>query len=75
MSYFAKVPSYAQLGESCQVSMDTLISAKKFLPLNDPLYNLFYTRMHHYPGVEEKHANPPEFRAGNNWKNCCGFKG
>jgi len=47
MSYYSY--NYAQLGESCQTSMDILTDNKKFFPINDPIYNIIYTRMLQYP--------------------------
>jgi len=41
---------YASLGNSCQTSMDSLVSNKKYLPLAEPAYTLPYTRMSRYPG-------------------------
>lgn len=40
---------YATLGQSCQVNGNELISNAKFLPLNDPVYNLIFTKMETYP--------------------------
>ena len=42
---------YAQLGQSCQVSMDALLDNTKFFPINDPIYSLVYTKMDEYPAV------------------------
>lgn len=47
MSYYSY--NYARLGESCQTSMDILTDNKKFFPVNDPIYNIVYTRMLQYP--------------------------
>lgn len=41
--------SYAQLGQSCQTSMDVLTDNKKFFSVDDPIYDLIYTRMLQYP--------------------------
>lgn len=49
MSYYSY--NYAQLGESCQTSMDILTDNKKFFPINDPIYNIIYTRMLQYPAT------------------------
>lgn len=40
---------YARLGNNCQTSLDVLTSNAKFLPVNDPVYNLIWTRMQRYP--------------------------
>jgi hypothetical protein len=53
MSYitsFRNGAEYAQLGSACNTSSDMLVDNSKFLRINDPIYNLLYTRMMHYPG-------------------------
>lgn len=49
MSYYSY--NYAQLGESCQTSMDILTDNKKFFPVNDPIYKIIYTRMLQCPAT------------------------
>jgi len=51
MSY-ANSGNYVRLGESCQASMDTLLSNQKFLPVNDPVYRIVFTKTSRYPGPE-----------------------
>jgi hypothetical protein len=46
--------SYARLGESCQTSMHVLTDNRKFFTLNDPVYNMFYTKAYRLPA-----SNPP----------------
>lgn len=40
---------YAKLGNSCQTNGNELITSMKFFPINNPEYNLPYTRTHQYP--------------------------
>lgn len=42
---------YAQLGNACQTSADTLISNTKYLPMDSSVYNVFPTKTLVYPGV------------------------
>lgn len=49
--------NYAMAGNSCQTSMDTLLDNRKFLPLDDPVYNLVYTRMYQYPFHSQSHIH------------------
>jgi len=46
--------SYAHLGQSCQTSLAVLIDNKKFFSLNDPVYNIVYTRMQRYPATHDE---------------------
>ena len=43
--------SYAKLGHSCASNTDVLIDNKKFFPINDPIYDIFYTKMRMYPST------------------------
>lgn len=43
---------YAILGNACQSSLSTIVSNTKFLPVDDPVYNMVYTHTHLYPGHE-----------------------
>lgn len=43
--------TYAQLGNSCQTSADTLVSNTKYLPMDSSVYNVFPTKTLVYPGV------------------------
>lgn len=45
--------NYARLGQSCQTSLDVLVDNRKFFPIDDPVYEIFYTRMQHYPLATE----------------------
>ena len=70
---------YARLGESCQVSRDTIISNTKYLPQNEPIYYLPYTNMLKYPGYV--HLNPLKPAKPLNFEyyepkpsKCCGYK-
>lgn len=51
--------SYSKLGKSCGQRTIAFTDNKKFLPLNDPVYNLKYTISDIYPGssniVAENH--------------------
>jgi hypothetical protein len=40
---------YARLGQSCQTSMDVLVDNRKFFAISDPIYDILYTKMQHYP--------------------------
>lgn len=64
MSYYNNSYNYARLGESCQTSMDMLVDNKKFFQVNDPIYNIIYTRMLQcpamYPDVDKKEENSKE---------------
>ena len=60
--------SYARLGATCCTNMNVLLSNAKFIPVNDPVYKMFYTESSQYPGRgnvgldrEEMHkeAEPP----------------
>lgn len=77
--------NYATLGQSCQCSMAVLTDNRKFFPLNEPDYNLVFTRFYRYPGPSTdqlptigKHKRPEELKTGSdsvdqeeNFK-CCG---
>ncbi len=41
--------SYARLGQSCQTNFNELIDAKKYFALNEPTYDIFFTKMQKYP--------------------------
>ncbi len=41
--------NYATLGNACQTSLDVLVDNKKFLAMDDLVYNIMYTRMKRYP--------------------------
>lgn len=49
--------SYAYLGQSCQTSMSVLIDNRKFFPLDDPIYDVFITKMQRYPATHDE-LNP-----------------
>ena len=80
--------SYAILGQSCQTSMAVLVENTKFLPMNDPVYDIYYTRMLKYPAThEELSAIAPEIdrpedikiarhvsRQPEEYRSCCGKK-
>lgn len=51
---------YARLGATCCTNMNVLLSNAKFIPLNDPVYNVFYTNSPQYPGSDNRQA--PEDR-------------
>lgn len=40
---------YASLGNSCQISSDSLLNNTKYFPPNFPLYNVYITKMTNYP--------------------------
>ena len=50
MSYYSPQGDYAKLGATCCTSMSVLLSNAKFIPLNDPIYKMFYTESRQYPG-------------------------
>lgn len=79
--------SYARLGQTCQTDFSTLLDAKKFFKLNEPVYDIFFTKMYRYPSVSTE--LPPvsdierpedikiskEIRRPEEFKyNCCGSK-
>lgn len=80
--------SYARLGQSCQTSMAVLIDNRKFFPLNDPVYDLYYTKMQKYPATHEElqpiseEVEKPEdiktakqtVRRPEEYSGCCGKK-
>jgi hypothetical protein len=46
MSYY----DYAKLGSTCCTNMNVLLSNAKFIPMDDPVYKMFYTETRQYPG-------------------------
>lgn len=42
--------TYATLGEACQVDASALTDNSKYLPVNNPDYNLVPTKFYQYPG-------------------------
>jgi len=47
--------NYAHLGQSCQTNMDVIVDNRKFFPVDDPVYKIFYTKMQQYPLANEIH--------------------
>lgn len=41
--------NYATLGNSCQTNLDVLVDSRKFLSMDDLVYNKLYTSMKRYP--------------------------
>lgn len=80
--------SYAYLGQSCQTSMAVLIDNRKFFPLDDPVYNIFYTKMQKYPSItselqpipddierpEDIKTSKQKLRQPEEYSSCCGKK-
>lgn len=68
--------SYAHLGQSCQTSMAVLIDNRKFLPLNDPVYDIFYTKMRQYPATHDNKSDveKPKEKPQEEYSRCCGKK-
>lgn len=71
--------SYATLGQSCQCSLAVLTDNRKFFPLNEPDYNLIFTKNPvggRYPGpsndqlptidpsLANKQKRPEELKTG-----------
>jgi len=46
--------SYARLGNNCQANMSVLIDNKKFFSIDDPIYNVLYTKMNKYPSTHQE---------------------
>jgi hypothetical protein len=79
---------YARLGQSCQTSMDTLVDNRKFFSINDPIYDLLYTKMKEYPLSKKEDTifsdqleRPEEIKTGQQkitqpelYSSCCGKK-
>lgn len=80
--------SYAYLGQSCQTSMEVLIDNKKFFPLNNPIYDVFFTNMQRYPAtsnelqpISEEVERPEDIKTAKQknrqpeeYSSCCGKK-
>ena len=41
--------SYAKLGNTCCTSMEVLSSNVKYIPLDDPIYKIYYTKTQQLP--------------------------
>lgn len=65
---------YAILGDSCQTSSAVLISNTKFIPMDDPVYEQFYTHTHLYPAwnetMRDEEVQEPRQRVVKS--SCCG---
>lgn len=80
--------SYAHLGYTCETNMNVLIDNRKFFPINDPVYDVFYTKMQKYPSTNEDlpaisdEIEKPEdiktakqkIRQTEEYSSCCGKK-
>lgn len=77
MSYgLDRYTTYAQLGQSCQTSLATLLDNRKFFPLDEPDYKIQFTKTYQYPGPQSNGGQskpetygpaPKEAKKG-----CCG---
>jgi hypothetical protein len=56
--------SYAKLGISCGQRTIAFTDNKKFIPFNDPVYNLQYTLSDVYPGSSNV-VSPNNIKTGN----------
>jgi hypothetical protein len=62
---------YASLGESCQTSMDMLVSNNKFITPTDQVYKLGLTKMKQYPAEKVKNKSLPSLEVNIQKKGCC----
>ena len=62
--------NYAKLGVTCCTSMQVLLSNAKFIPPNDPVYKIYYTKTPELPGyTEPENSEEREERGGD--MQCC----
>ncbi len=74
------IGTYAILGNTCQTSLNVLTSNTKFIPMDDPIYNMIYTKMNLYPGrtneeeKEDKNEKKDDAKESYKAPGCCGRK-
>lgn len=64
--------SYAQLGQSCQTDFSVLTDNSKFYPLDEPLYNVPYTKMNTFPAYVTDKDKLQNKEIKKKKEKCCG---
>ena len=74
MSYYTNLGDYAVLGFTCNTNMNVLTSNAKFIPPDDKIYKLYYTRTRQDPidSINLDNKNTPENPCDiKQYRKCC----